>query len=29
MSDLRKFAERLINVDFKSVEKIAKILEEE
>lgn len=29
MSDLRKFAERLINVDCKSVEKMAKLLEEE
>lgn len=29
MSDLRKFAERLINVDCESVEKMAKLLEEE
>lgn len=29
MSDLRKFAERLINVDCKSVEKMVKLLEEE
>ena len=29
MSDLRKFAEILINVDCKSVEKMAKLLEEE
>lgn len=29
MSDLRKFAESLINADCKSVEKMAKLLEEE